>query len=144
MCSLASTKGPSLVTTSPPSDRTTVAMSAGSRPPPNTHRPAAWTSVLKASTSSNACCISSGDGIGSPSTMCTLSRYCFMGVPPRGRAGTVPTSTPSTNGGAPDRQLDEEDPDELRLAADPGQEGGLLVGRSEEHTSELQSRQDLV
>src|SRR6266545_4606715 len=81
-CSLVSANGPSVVTTWPPWARTTVAVDAGWRPPANTQAPADWSSALKASTALYACCVASSEGVGSPSTMWTASRYCFMTILP--------------------------------------------------------------
>src|SRR5215467_5671559 len=77
-CSLVSANGPSVVTTWPFWERTTVAVSGGWRPPAKTQTPADWTSALNASTALYRRWISSSGGIGSPSTMCTASRYCLM------------------------------------------------------------------
>ena len=46
-CSLPSANGPSVMSTSPPSSRTTVAVLGGCRPPANTHAPAALSSLVQ-------------------------------------------------------------------------------------------------
>ena len=51
MCSLPSANGPSVVSTSPPSGRSTVAELGGCRPPAKTQAPAAWSSSWSARTS---------------------------------------------------------------------------------------------
>ena len=48
----------------------------------HTQAPADWSSALKASTAWYVCCISASEGTGSPSTMWTASRYCFMSILP--------------------------------------------------------------
>src|SRR5215831_3085445 len=90
-CSLVSANGPSVVTTCPFWERTTVAVSGGWRPPAKTQIPADWTSALNTSTALNRCWITSSGGIGSPSTMCTASRYSLMtALPPAGPAPRRP------------------------------------------------------
>src|SRR5215831_15480908 len=89
-CSLVSANGPSVVTTCPFWERTTVAVSGGWRPPAKTQIPADWTSALNTSTALNRCWITSSGGIGSPSTMCTASRYSLITLPPSGPAPRRP------------------------------------------------------
>src|SRR5215831_8156100 len=90
-CSLVSANGPSVVTTCPFCERTTVAVSGGWRPPAKTQIPADWTSALNASTALYRCWITSSGGIGSPSTMCTASRYSLMsGLPSSGQRRSRP------------------------------------------------------
>src|SRR5215470_5356946 len=90
-CSLVSANGPSVVTTCPFWERTTVAVSGGWRPPAKTQAPADWTSALNASTALYRFCISSSGGMGSPSIMWTASRYCLMaGLPSSGRRRSRP------------------------------------------------------
>ncbi len=77
-CSFVSANGPSVTVVLPPSTRTTVALSGGRSPPPKTQAPADCNSALTTSTRANWVCMSSVDGIGSPSTVCTASRYCIV------------------------------------------------------------------
>src|SRR5215467_2166734 len=103
-CSLVSANGPSVVTTCPFWERTTVAVSGGWRPPAKTQAPADWTSALNASTALNRRWISSSGGTGSPSTVCTASRYCLMAGLPSSAFGW-PRAGPLiavTNGGPPE------------------------------------------
>ena len=64
--SLVSAYGPSVSTASPSLTATTVAVSRGCSPHANTHLPCSCSSTLKAPTSANICCISSGAGSGLP------------------------------------------------------------------------------
>src|ERR1035438_9858746 len=121
-CSLVSANGPSVVTTWPPWARTTVAVAGGWRPPANTQAPADCRSALKASTALYACCICVSEGTGSPSTMCTASRYCFMSVLLLAGAGTRPAlSSLFTNGGRQNRHPRAPD---IRLARSSTRGGG--------------------
>jgi hypothetical protein len=74
-CSLDSTNGPSVVTTSPPVASTTVAVDTGWSPPPKTQLPEAMTSWLNLSTCSYILSMSSGDRSVSASVLWTDSRY---------------------------------------------------------------------
>ena len=66
MCSLPSANGPSVMSRSPPSARSTVAVSGGCRPPVKTQAPAARISAFTASMSRMIGSRISGGG-GSPS-----------------------------------------------------------------------------
>ncbi len=83
ICSLVSANGPSVVTTWPPLDRTTVAVAAGSRPPANTQTLAFWSSLLSVSTSLYASLqlLFGQRRARSPARYgYTASRYCVMTV----------------------------------------------------------------
>src|SRR3984885_6259163 len=94
--SLPSANGPSVISFSPPSDRTTVAVLRGCSPPANTQAPLCCSRSLNAATASYVGCNSSGDGGGVPSsTKHTLSRYCFIGISSL-RGGPLHLAGPST------------------------------------------------
>ena len=91
---LDSTKGPSVVTTSPAAIRTTVAVSGSCRRPEKTQAPAACNSCSRTWICFQDCCISSsviGSRV-SPSTLWTDNKYRGMVLPPvAGRVGPALT-----------------------------------------------------
>src|SRR5215211_116236 len=132
MCSLASTNGPSVMTTSPPPARTTVAASGPWSAPPKTNVPLASISASKAATRSMKACISSGV-LGAPgtspstATWTTGTESCVL-LP---LVRVVPALTPSTNGIGPRGHPGENSPERSvprRRRCRPGhQVGGLRV-----------------
>jgi hypothetical protein len=79
-CSLVSANGPSVVSYSPSRTRTTVAVSGGNSPPPNTKAPSACSLGIERGDLGVQLLDDLRGRLGLASTMCTDNRYCFIAL----------------------------------------------------------------